>query len=111
VLATLRDDLIDVFDIEELGQRVAVNDLPLPLTFAMQDPEANEKISSIIAKQEMTDEDVSELVDITLEAKPVVELKEKMQSLITEGLNVANSLQTKMADKLHTLLSFMIEDL
>jgi len=111
VLATLRDDLIDVFDLEELGQRVAVNDLPLPLTFAMQDPASKEKISSIISKQEMTDEDVSELVDITLEAKPVVELKEKMQSLITEGLNVANSLQTKMADKLHTLLSFMIEDL
>ena len=33
ILATLRDDLVDVFDIEELNMRLAVKDLPLPLIF------------------------------------------------------------------------------
>jgi geranylgeranyl diphosphate synthase type I len=111
VLATLRDDLIDVFDIEELGQRVAVKDLPLPLIFAMQDPGSKKKIVSITSKPQMTDEDVAELVDITLAAKPVVELKEKMQLLITEGLSTANKLSNRRLIKLHALLSFMIEDL
>ena len=111
ILATLRDDLIDVFDIEELCQRVAVNDLPLPLVFAMRDPAAKEKARSFISKRKMTDDDVAELVDITLTAKPVVELKEKMQLLITEGLSLANKLANRKVVKLHALLSFMLEDL
>ena len=112
VLATLRDDLIDVFDIEELGQRVAVNDLPLPLIFAMKDPDAKEKIVSITSKPQMTDEDVAELVDITLAAKPVVELKEQMQLLIEKGLTTVNTLTNrKLSSKLQALLAFMTEDL
>ncbi len=111
ILATLRDDLIDVFDMEELCQRVAVNDLPLPLIFATQDPHTKEKASNIISKPKMTDDDVAELVDITLAAKPVVELKEKMQSLITEGLSITNQLTNRKTAKLHAVLSFMIEDL
>jgi geranylgeranyl pyrophosphate synthase len=112
VLATLRDDLIDVFDVEELCQRVAVNDLPLPLIFAMQDPASKEKVGSIISKPKMTDDDVAELVEVTLAAKPVVELKEKMHFCIKEGLSTANKLpNAKLRNKLHSLLSFMMEDL
>lgn len=112
VLATLRDDLIDVFDMEELCQRVAVNDLPLPLTFAMQDPDSKKKIACIISKPLMTDEDVAELVDVTLAAKPVVELKEKMSLLIKEGSGTLSKLSdTKSYNKLRQLLSFMLEDL
>ena len=111
VLATLRDDLIDVFDIEELAQRVAVNDLTLPLIFAMQDPKSKEKVGQIISKPQIKEEDIAELVDITLAAKPVIELKEKMQQLITEGFRLVNELGKKKSTKLHILLSFMIEDL
>lgn len=111
ILATLRDDLIDVFDIEELSQRVAVNDLPLPLIFAMQDPSTKEKIEAVISKPKMTDDNVAELVDITLAAKPVVELKEKMKLLISEGLSITDQLTNRKTAKLHALLSFMIEDL
>jgi geranylgeranyl diphosphate synthase, type I len=111
ILATLRDDLIDVFDIEELSQRVAVNDLPLPLIFAMQDPSAKEKIENILSKPKMTEDDVSELVDITLTAKPVKELTEKMQSLIKAGLVMTSQLTNRKTAKLHAFLSFMMEDL
>jgi geranylgeranyl pyrophosphate synthase len=111
ILATLRDDLIDVFDIEELCERVAVNDLPLPLMFAMQDPATKENIGKIISKPKMTDDDIAELVDVTLAAKPVVELKEKMQLLITEGLSSTNQLINRKTANLQMLLSFMMEDL
>jgi geranylgeranyl diphosphate synthase type I len=110
ILATLRDDLIDVFDIEELCQRIAVNDLPLPLIFAMQEPDAKEKIVSIISKPKITDEDVAELVDITLEAKSVVQLKNQMRLLISEGSKLTNT-PPKLRKQLQTVLSFMLEDL
>lgn len=112
ILATLRDDLIDVFDVEELCQRIAVNDLPLPLMFAMQDVESKEKIVSIISKTKMANSDVAELVDVTLATKSVVDLKEKMRLLINDGFTALNSLpSTLLKNKLRQLLLFMLEDL
>ncbi len=112
ILATLRDDLIDVFDIEELCQRIAVNDLPLPLIFAMQEPDAKEKVVSIISKPKMTDDDVAELVDVTLAAKSVVQLKNQMRLLISEGSKLSSTLpKPKLRRQLQVVLSFMLEDL
>ena len=112
ILATLRDDLVDVFDIEELSQRISVSDLPLPVLFAMQEKECKKQIASIIAKKALSDEDVSELVDITLIAPPVVELKHKMELLIGEGLNLTKSIRNRrMKQSLQALFSFMLEDL
>jgi geranylgeranyl pyrophosphate synthase len=112
ILATLRDDLIDVFDIEELRQRISVQDLPLPLLFAMQDQEVKEKVRSIVSKSKITNGDVSTLVDFTLAAEPVVDLKDKMQLLIGEGSTLTNNLpKSKSRNRLQALLSFMLEDL
>jgi geranylgeranyl pyrophosphate synthase len=112
ILATLRDDLIDVFDIEELRQRIFVQDLPLPLIFAMQDQEAKGKVTNILSKPKITKSAVATLVDFTLEAKSVVQLKDKMQLLIGEGLSLTNNLpKAKLRSKLQALLQFMLEDL
>ena len=69
ILVTLRDDLVDVFDIEELRQRIAVKDLPMPLIFALQNDKTNTKISNILLKQRITENEVDELVDFTLKSK------------------------------------------
>jgi geranylgeranyl pyrophosphate synthase len=112
ILATLRDDLIDVFDIEELRQRISVQDLPLPLLFAMQDQEKKTKVTNILSKPKITNNDVSELVDFTLEAKSVVQLKNQMRLLISEGLNLTDTLpKPKLRIQFQVLLSFMLEDL
>jgi geranylgeranyl pyrophosphate synthase len=112
VLATLRDDLVDVFDIEELRQRTAVQDLPLPLLFAMQDKKIKSRAVTILSKPKMTRSDTAELVDFTLEAKPVAEIKDRMQLLIKEALTLLNKLPIeKQHNKLQAVVSFMLEDL
>lgn len=112
ILGTLREEFIDVFDIEELCQRIAVQDLPLPLLFTMQDQKARGKVMNIISKTKITESDVAELVDVTLEAEPGVKLKEKMQLLTGEGLTLMNNFpRAKLRIKLQVLLSFMLEDL
>ena len=112
ILATLRDDLIDVFDIGELRQRIFVQDLPLPLLFAMHDQEAKGDVMNIISKSALTNSDVAMLVDFTLEAKSTVQLKDKMQLLIQEGVDLTNNLPNpKLRSKIQSLLSFMLEDL
>ena len=112
VLATLRDDLVDVFDIEEIRQRIAVQDLPLPLLFAMQDKKINSRAMTILSKAKLTRSDIAELVDLTLEAKPAVEMKGRMQLLIGEALTLLNKLpRKKMHNKLQAVITFMLEDL
>ncbi|MCW3998361.1 MAG: polyprenyl synthetase family protein [Candidatus Bathyarchaeota archaeon] len=112
VLATLRDDLIDVFDIQELNTRLSVNDLPLPLIFAMDNRDVKDRANKIIAKPRLSDQDVAELVDLTLVSKPVVELKEKMKKLIDKGLILAEKLPNSITKgKIQLLLLFMLEDL
>ena len=112
ILATLRDDLIDVFDIEELRQRIAVGDLPLPLIFAMEEHRDKGKIMSILYKPKLTRRDIATLVDFTLEAESIIQLRKHMQFLIGEGLGLTNKLTIKkLQSKLQALLSFMLEDL
>ncbi len=112
ILATLRDDLIDVFDIEELNTRLSVSDLPLPLIFAMENRDIKEKVNKFIAKPRLSDQDVAELVDITLESKPVVSLKERMKDLIDKGIKLTRELPSSATlGNIQILLSFMLEDL
>jgi len=112
ILATLRDDLIDVFDIEELRQRITVQDLPLPLIFAMQDQKTHERATAILLKQKITKSDVATLVNLTIESEPVAQLKERMQLLIGEGLSLTNKLPiVELRSKFQAFLSFMLEDL
>lgn len=111
-LATLRNDLVDVFDIEELSQRISVNDLTIPVLFAMQDSKTKKQIAFIISKSRITNEDVAELVDITLETPSVIDLKRKMQILIGEGIKLTNRI-TKVTIKkqLQAIFSYMLEEI
>ena len=112
ILATLRDDLIDVFDIEELRQRISVQDLPLPLMFAMQDQKIKGKVRVILSKAKITKSDVATLVDFTIESDTNVQMKNTMQLLIEEGLHLTNKLpKKKLLTKLQVILAFMLEDL
>jgi len=112
ILATLRDDLVDVFDITELRQRIAVQDLPLPLLFAIQDDKTNSRVMTILSKPRITTRAVAELVDFTLHAKSVAKLKYRMQLLIEEGLTLLNKLpREKLHSKLQAAITFMLEDL
>ncbi|MEM2969888.1 MAG: polyprenyl synthetase family protein [Candidatus Bathyarchaeia archaeon] len=111
-LVMLREEFIDIFEIEELSQRIITHDLPVPLLFTMQNHEAKIKITKIISKPKITQRDVDKLVDLTLETIPVIKLKEKMQTLIDNGLNLLNSLpDQKVKNQFKVLLPFMLEDL
>ncbi|MGB9854528.1 MAG: polyprenyl synthetase family protein [Candidatus Bathyarchaeales archaeon] len=112
VLGTLREEFIDIFEIEELYQRVTTQDLPLPLSIAMQDQKTKRKVLNIISRPKITKNNINRLVDVVLEAEPVVKLKNKMQLLIKDGQSLTNTLPiAKLQSNLQLLLSFMLEDL
>lgn len=78
----------------------------------MQDKKINSIAITILSKPKMTRSDIAELVDLTLEAKPVAEMKDRMQLLIDEALALLNKLpKKKLQSKLQAVVSFMLEDL
>ena len=86
--------------------------LPLPLIFAMENSDVKERANKIIGKPRLSDQDVAKLVDITLESKPVVSLKERMKDLIDKGLKLTRELPSSATlGNIQILLSFMLEDL
>jgi len=112
ILATLRDDLVDVFDITELRQRIAVQDLPLPIRFAIQDDNTNLRVLAFVSNPRISTSSVAELVNFTLNSTSVTKLKYRMQLLIEEALALLNKLPTKkLHSKLQAAITFMLEDL
>ena len=111
-LGILRDDLVDVFDVEELRQRISIQDLPLPLLFAMEDKKTNDKAITILSKSAITRNDVSDLVALTFKAKPTKEIKYEMQVLVEAAKSQLTKLPNKnLQNKLQAAISFMLEDL
>lgn len=112
ILGTLREEFIDVFEIEELCQRLAVQNLPLPLLIAMQDQKAKRKVLNIILKSRIVKSDINRLVDVVLKVEDILKLKNKMQFLIDNGQSLTNTLSiAKLRNDFQLLLSFMLEDL
>jgi geranylgeranyl pyrophosphate synthase len=112
ILGTLREEFIDVFEIEELCQRIAAHDLPLPLLIAMQDQKAKRKVLNIISKPKMTENDVAELLDVTLETESVLQLKVEMKSLMEQAIEPTDNLRKgKPRNDFKLVLFFMLEDL
>jgi geranylgeranyl pyrophosphate synthase len=112
ILVALRDDLVDVFDVDELSQRVLVKDLPLPLLFALQEDTINATINNILLKRRITSSELQEIVSFTLQSKPAAKIKYRMQLLIDEGLSLLNKLSNKkLQKKLQAVISVMLEDL
>jgi geranylgeranyl diphosphate synthase type I len=112
ILMLLREEFIDIFDLEEFSQRMAVHDWPLPIIASMQEEDVKAKILKILSKRKQTKTDIDDLLDITSESKPISETKQYMQLLIEEGITLANKLpKAKLQGTLQTLLLFMLEGL
>ena len=94
ILATLREEFIDVFEIQELRQRMQNECLPIPILYALQD-EKSRRIQKILLKKRMTDEDADKLLDIVFETKEVKKLKRKMKILIRNALRLISKIENQ----------------
>ncbi|MGD0979019.1 MAG: class 1 isoprenoid biosynthesis enzyme [Candidatus Bathyarchaeia archaeon] len=94
-LATLREEFVDIFEIEELNQRIKAEAFPIPVLYALQDKDSREKIEKIIEKGELTSKDIDGLLDVVLSSKPVARLRKYMQDLVTEASKQTDIVRNK----------------
>jgi geranylgeranyl diphosphate synthase type I len=63
MLIILRDDWIDVFDIDESCSRIKKESLPLPLLFGLQHPEIKDKLRKLLLKKNVTGRDAETILE------------------------------------------------
>lgn len=110
-LATLREEFIDIFEIEELNQRIKGEALPIPIMWASRDARSRTKIEKLL-KKEITDRDVEELLDIVLKSKSVAKLRKHMVESSTQAAELVSCVRNEtIAPLLRQLAESTLEDL
>lgn len=110
ILMTIRDDFIDMFELDELRNRVKNECLPLPILYAFRNTEKKSEIIQLLRKDKITEEEVEEISDMVMDMKEVQELKKEMQSLIRKAEKLLMYLK-RDKNTLKLLLSSTVEDL
>jgi len=110
-LATLREEFIDIFEVEELNQRIKSKTLPIPMLCAFQDARSRTRIKKLI-KKEIADKDVEKLLDIVLKSKPVAKLRKHMVDLSTQAAELSSYVRNEtISPLLRQLAESTLEDL
>jgi geranylgeranyl pyrophosphate synthase len=112
MLMNIRDEFIDIFEAKELKNRRDNECLPLPMLYAMRNPEAKKRIIYLLKKKELTDDDAIEVAGVVLKTKEVQSLKDEMQGLIVEGSKLLNKYEKcKKVNILENLLRIALNGL
>jgi geranylgeranyl pyrophosphate synthase len=108
----LREEFVDIFEVEELNRRLKNETLPIPLMFALEDPEMKKRIVRMIKRGKITSKEISQLADLVLDMEPVIALKRKMEKLRDRAILLARQLANRKSRALLTSLApSMLEDL
>jgi len=108
-LIIVRDEFIDVFEAQELKDRMKNGCLPLPMLYTFENPKAKAKILNILSKPKIPEEDMELIVDIVFREKKVESFKNEMESLAKKASRIASKLANK--GQLDLLITASLEDL
>jgi geranylgeranyl diphosphate synthase type I len=110
VLLTIRDEFIDVFEIDELKNRFKNECLPLPVLAALQDSDKKDKIISLFGTKEITEKEVNQILDLVLSSEGAQDLKKRMKLLVEKESQRFNS-NKSFKETFELLLKSTLEDL
>ena len=112
ILISIREDFIDVFEADELQNRMRNECLPLPILYAFKDPQTKKIILNYLSKREISDKDAERIVDIVFEEENVEMLRNEVKRLAEETRNTISGIPNKsLASQMETLINGVIEDL
>jgi geranylgeranyl pyrophosphate synthase len=111
LLAILREEFLDIYDTHELKHRVLSEYLPIPILYAMKDSESKEKIMGILAEN-INERKVEFLLDIVYNTPGVQGLKNYMDNLLTNALDLTRQIRNKgLRNQLQCFAKSLLEDL
>ena len=85
MIIILRDDLSDMLDYkEELPHRVAYEHLPLPILYALENPEVKKKLEPILRKSKIRRDEAEKILKITYEAGGLAGYEKAVRRLVRD---------------------------
>jgi geranylgeranyl pyrophosphate synthase len=108
-LIMLRDEFIDLFEAQELNDRIKNGCLPLPIIYSLKNPTVKEKIMNIVSRPKISGKDAELIVDTIFKSKEVESLTTMMKNLATRALQVVSGLEKSKT--LESLIRASIEDI
>ena len=94
MLIILRDDLIDMIDLEENVHRIKREHLPLPTLYALENHRIKSTFSAILLKKTMTKGDAKTILETTDRAGGLECVGKLMQKIAKDACNHVRSLKT-----------------
>lgn len=111
-LTFVREDFIDIFEPDELQNRVKNECLPLPMLYAFKNPKTKKAIMNTLLKPEISDSDAEKIVDIVFEERDVKVFKNEIGRLAKKSLKYISALRNQsIGSQIRMLIATILEDL
>lgn len=83
MLSILRDDWLDISDVEEVRSRIKKESLPLPLLYGLRHPIIKDRLRSVLLKKSITQKDAESILE-TIEKTDVHQKYTKLMGSLAE---------------------------
>jgi len=111
-LLLIREDFVDVYEPDELMNRIKYECLPLPVIYALQNKARKKEVSKILSKENIDENDTTNIVEIIYKMPEISQLKRRLEILKRKALTELIYLrQTKIIDELKLMILSALEDL
>ncbi|MGB9714240.1 MAG: polyprenyl synthetase family protein, partial [Candidatus Bathyarchaeales archaeon] len=110
-LIGLREEFIDIFELNELKNRMKNEILPLPILYALRDAKMKKEILRILLKSKITKGEAERIVEYVFRNKGTKELQKRMQHLAKEAINALSILERTATANLEMLINGVLEDI
>jgi geranylgeranyl pyrophosphate synthase len=112
ILFAIRAEFTDLFEPDELSDRIKNGSLPLQLLYALQNKNYSTKIRAILSKDKISVNDSRELLQIIQETKTLPLLMKYLKKIEKEAIQALHKLKTeKQRYSLELVIASMLEDL
>jgi geranylgeranyl pyrophosphate synthase len=109
VLLSLRDEFVDVFEPEEVKNRLENESLPIPILLALQDETKNKQLLEVLKNKDIT-ENIEKILDLSIDCQASKELIAYMKKMVAEEIENLTSIRNNK--EIFTLLmKSTVEDL
>jgi geranylgeranyl pyrophosphate synthase len=108
-LIILRDEFIDLFEPQELSDRMKNGCLPLPMIYAFKNPEVRKGVMKILSKPKISRNDAETIVDFVFQDQKVKCLRNEMEDLSKKASKLTAGLCQQQ--NLHLLVTALLENL
>lgn len=109
IMMTMRNEFIDVFEPDELTNRLKKECLPLPVLIAFQDDSRKTEILHLL-KKKLSEENIEKILDLCMDFPETKLLVEEMKKLVENEISLIYNVRGNK-EKLKLMLTATLEDI